>query len=201
MEKRKRKLSAHHDSPSAAPKHISLEDLRFLRLRAQGLGASRATRPALVDVVRTLCGVNAQLPSAMALSLRARIEGLTLEDIEISRVQERTVVRTWCMRGTMHLLAADDLDWLLAAIPPSEIGGGWRWLTRRGGLAKERAAQVLEAAYQTLKSRGPMIRRDLMAMVAEKYGPEVEAAAAGVVHLNGLLGRICFGPYRGVDPT
>ncbi len=163
--------------------------------------APRLPRHSLVEVVHAVCGVNAQLPSAMALSLRARVEGLTREDIETSRVKDRTVVRTWCMRGTMHLLAADDIEWLLSAIPPAEIESGWRWLDRRGGLARPRAEKVLDAAYRILKGKGPMTRPALMGVLAGKYGEEVKAAAAGVVHLNGLLGRVCFGPQHGAEPT
>jgi hypothetical protein len=180
--------------------HISLDELRVLRMRAQCL-APRLPRIALVDTVKAVCGVNAQLFSAMALSLQARIEGLTLEDIETSRVNDRMLVRTWCMRGTMHLLAADDIDWLLSAIAPAVIRGAWHWLEKRGGLERERAMTVLEEAYRVLKTKGPMTRRELMAVVAQRYGPEVKSAAAGVVHLNGMLGRMCFGPNRGAEPT
>ncbi len=181
-------------------REISVNELRTLRLRAQRL-APRWPRHALVDAVQAICGVNAQLPSAMALSLRARVEGLTLEDIETSRVKDRSVVRTWCMRGTMHLLAAEDVDWLLSAIPPAEIQGGWRWLDKRGGLERPRAAKVLDAAYETLKAKGPMTRSELMAALADRFGPQVKSAAAGVVQLNGLLGRVCFGPSQGAEPT
>jgi hypothetical protein len=155
----------------------------------------------LLKVVKALCGVNAQLPSAMELSLQARVEGLSIEDIETSMVADRTIVRTWCMRGTMHLLHAEDLDWLLSTIAPGVIRAGWRWLEKRAGLSHERSEKVLEAAYQTLRANGPMTRRELMAAVSEKHGAEVKPAAAGVVHLNGLLGRVCFGPHHGADPT
>ena len=122
------------------PARITLDELRALRMRAQRL-APRLPRKALVDVVRRLCGVNAQLYSAMALSLRARVENLSIEDVESNRVMDRVVVRTWCMRGTMHLLAADDVDWLLSAVAPSEVRGSW--------LEHERAEQVLDAAHST----------------------------------------------------
>jgi hypothetical protein len=181
-------------------KQISLGELRALRMRAQCL-APRLPQTALVDVVKAVCGVNAQLLSAMALSLRARVEDLSIDDVETSRVKDRALVRTWCMRGTMHLLAADDVDWLLSAIAPTVIRGGWRWLEKRAGLERERAEKVLEEAYKTLKANGPMTRRELMAAVAEKHEPEVKAAAAGVVQLNGVLGHVCFGPEHGAQPT
>jgi hypothetical protein len=137
----------------------------------------------------------------MALALRARVKNLSIEDIEISRIKERALVRTWCMRGSMHLLAADDVDWLLSAITPTVIRGAWRWLEKRGGLERERATQILDEAYQTLKENGPMTRRDLMAAVAKKHGAQVTSAAAGVVWLSGMLGRVGFGPDHGAQPT
>lgn len=179
---------------------ISPRELRAWRMKAQCL-APRLPRHALLEVVQAVCGVNAQLPSAMALSLRARVEGLTLADIETCRLKDRRVVRTWCMRGTMHLLAAEDVDWLLSAIPPAEIQSGWRWLEKRGGLERRRAQTVLDAAYETLKAKGPLTRPALMAALAAKYGEKIRVAAAGLVQLNGLLGRVCFGPNQGAAPT
>jgi DNA glycosylase AlkZ-like len=185
---------------TAQSTRITLNELRALRMRAQCL-APRLPRKGLVNVVKRLSGVNAQLYSAMALSLRARIQNLSIEDVETSRVTDRAVVRTWCMRGTMHLLAADDIDRLLSAVSPAEIRGGWRWLEKRGGLEHPRAERVLDAAYRTLKANGAMTRRALMDAVAYKVGLDVSRAAAGVVQLNGLLGRVCFGPDDGADPT
>ncbi|MGE5264673.1 MAG: winged helix DNA-binding domain-containing protein [Acidobacteriota bacterium] len=171
-----------------------------MRLYSQCL-AERRPRKAVAEVVKVLVGVNAQLPSAMALSLRARVEGLTLEDIEASRVRDRSIVRTWCMRGTMHLLAADDLDWLLSALAPSVRESGLRWLARRGGLEHTRAVQVLDAAHAILKRQGPLTRPELMEQMAVKFGNDIKSAAAGVVHLNGVLGRVCFGPMQRTDRT
>jgi len=169
-------------------------------MKAQGL-VKRRPKDALLEVVRDLVGVNAQLPSAMALSLRARLKGLTLEDLETCRIQDRRVVRTWCMRGTLHLVQTEDLDWLLAAVSPAVLRGAWRWLEKRGGLNEERARQALEAACRILQKEGPLPRGELMEAVTGQLGFPVQQAAAGIVHLNGLLGRICFGPDRGAHST
>lgn len=158
------------------PLTISLDQLRALRTRAHCL-APRRPRRALVDVVKSVCGINAQLYSAMALSLRARVEGLTIEDIGTCRVKDKSIVRTWCMRGTMHLLATDDIDWLLAAITPGEILSGWRWLERRARLNHKRARVILHAACETLKTRGAMTRPELMSALAARYGAGAKTAA------------------------
>src|SRR5262245_38644632 len=91
------------------PRAITPEQLRALRLRAQGL----APRLGLLPAVQAVVGVNAQLLSAMALSLRARVPGMTWAALEARRTEQRDLVRTWCMRGTLHLLPADELEALL----------------------------------------------------------------------------------------
>ena len=90
-----------------------------LRLRAQRLhpeAAREATNVA--HLVRDLCGLQAQDLSAATLAVRPRSSGLTASDVERARLEERTIVRTWCMRGTLHLVAADDLGWLLPLLGP-----------------------------------------------------------------------------------
>jgi hypothetical protein len=181
-------------------RQVTVDELRSLRTRAQCL-APRLPKQALVDVVKALCGVQAQLPSAMELALRARVKDLTIEDIEKSRVEDRTLVRTWCMRGSMHLLAADDLDWQLSSLAPSVRRSAWHWFEQKHGLDRDYVSQILDEALRVLRSNGPTTRPDLMEAVAAAHGPQAIPAAAGVVQLNGLLGRVCFGPDRGAEPT
>ena len=184
--------------PGSAP--LSLAELRARRLCAQGL-APRWLGGALLPAVQAVVGVNAQLLSAMALSLRARVAGLTWEALEASRGQARDLVRTWCMRGTLHLLPAAELEALLAAISPNDVAAAWRWLEKRAGLAGARARRVVDTSYEVLKRAGPLPRRALMDAVSAEVGFETQPAAAGVVFLNGMLGRVCFGPLDGAEPT
>lgn len=201
MPVKKRILLSQDDSPSRLSfQQLSEDDLRARRLRAQCL-APRLPRQSLVQAVQTVCGINAQLSSAMALSLRARVQGLTLADIETRRVQDRTIVQIWCMRGTIHLVPTDDVDAFLSAISPAVLRAGWHWLAQRAGLEPERAKRVLATASRALKEHGPMTRRELMDVVVERHGQGVKAAAAGVVRLGSLLGRVCFGPDQGAEPT
>src|SRR5262245_13030692 len=104
---------------------ISLSDdaVRGLRLRAQQL-TSRL--PDAAQVVKAACGIQAQEVLAAALSIRVRSVGLVAADIERARVQERSVVRTWGQRGTFHLLATEDLPWLLPLLGPIFIAASRR---------------------------------------------------------------------------
>src|SRR5437868_2965640 len=111
---------------------LSNDHVRFLRLRAQRLALPLSDRiTSVAHVVKELCGIQAQEVPAAALAVRVRSVGLVAANVEHARVQERSVVRTWGPRGTLHLLAAEDLGWLLPLFGPIFVAGGRR---RRGGL-------------------------------------------------------------------
>src|SRR6266545_2651944 len=136
------------------------ERARLLRVRAQGLDRRRAEPAGAVEVVRGLCGVHAQLASTSALTVRPRATRLLADDVERARVGERTLVRTWGMRGTLHLLAADDLGWLLPLLAPTLIAGGRR---RRAELHldEDTFAKALRIIREALAAHGPLTRAQL----------------------------------------
>ena len=82
---------------------LSDNQTRFLRLRAQRLVALPANDVA--HLVKALCGIQAQDARAAELAIRVRSVGVVAADVERARVQERSIIRTWEQRGTLHLLA------------------------------------------------------------------------------------------------
>ena len=96
-----------------------------------GVTARRMARHALAEpatdlgpdgVAGLLCGAHAQVLSAAELSVGRRIAGATRADVQHALWQERTLVKTFGPRGTVHLLAAADLPmWTgaLSALPSS----------------------------------------------------------------------------------
>ena len=84
------------------------------RLAQHGL-SPRLGREAFVAVASHLCGIHAQVMSAAELGLGARTDGLRPQDVQAALWQDRTLVKTWAMRGTLHLLAAADLPLIAAA--------------------------------------------------------------------------------------
>src|SRR2546421_5266800 len=147
---------------------ISLYDdqVRLLRLRAQRL----TPRPGdgISDVgllVKELCGIQAQDARAATLALRVRSAGLVAADVERARVQERTIIRTWGQRGTLHLLATEDLGWLLPLFGPVFIAGTRR---RRAelGLDEETCARGIRIIRDALANQGPLTRAELVEQLA-----------------------------------
>lgn len=176
-------------------------EVRELRLRAQRLYARGAEAPTdAAQVASEICGLQAQVPEAVPFAVWARSRGATAASVEHARLQDRSVVRTWCMRGTLQLLATEDLHWLLPLLGPVFIRTSQR---RRGQLGLD--ADTCERAMRTLRralgGRGAMSRAE----IAERL------AAAGV-HLQGqavyhlirhaaLSGEVCCGPEREGETT
>src|ERR1700694_5800921 len=99
---------------------LSAADVRGLRVRAQRLD-SRRPAAAVEDVVRDVFALQAQDDMAATLGIWTRGDGLTIADVARARAQDRSVVRLWCLRGTLHLVAAEDVRWLLDLLRPGYV--------------------------------------------------------------------------------
>jgi hypothetical protein len=81
-----------------------------LRLAAQGLvGPGFGSVP---EAVRTMTAMQAQDLPASLWAVGLRVPGSRLTDVRAA-LDSGEVVRSWPMRGTLHLLAPEDLKWVL----------------------------------------------------------------------------------------
>lgn len=102
------------DRPVAV--HFSGEQALAWRLHRQHLD-QRAPRTALLDVAARLCGLHAQVLSSAELTAWARLDGLVPGDVTRQALwEERGLVKTWAMRGTLHLLPAAEYSLWQAAL-------------------------------------------------------------------------------------
>jgi hypothetical protein len=174
---------------------------RQLRLRAQRLlpMGVRALGDA-AELLRGLCGVQAQDPLAALLAVQVRSRGLVASEVERARTQERSVVRTWCMRGTVHLLATEDLGWLLPLLGPEFVRKSRRRYAQLG-LDEATCTTAVRAIRSLLGARGPMTRAELAGHLAARGIPTEGQATYHLLRRAGLEGVICFGPERDGEPT
>jgi hypothetical protein len=80
-----------------------------------------------LDVVRRLCGVQAQVASAAALAVAVRQAKPSTTALSRA-VSRRSLVRTWAMRGTLHVLAADEAAFYLSLLASARTWekGSWQ---------------------------------------------------------------------------
>ncbi|MFL6129825.1 MAG: winged helix DNA-binding domain-containing protein [Mycobacteriales bacterium] len=179
---------------------LSVGQVRWLRMRAQRLSRPRAADGTAPRVVRDLGAVQAQDPAAAPLAVRARSTGLLAAGVRRAREEERSIVRTWAMRYTLHLLAAEDVGWLLALLGPHLVRASAR-RREQLGLDEETCARAIRALREVLAHRGPLTRAEIAEELAAR-GIRLDGQARP--HLLGraaLDGLICLGPDRDRQPT
>jgi hypothetical protein len=175
---------------------LSLERLRRARVAAQLLHKPR--RSNAVEVVRHLLGVQAQLGRAATLALAARTDGLTPEVIERARVEDRDIVVNWAMRGTLHLVAAQDHGWLLPLMLAPRIANSRRRAYALG--LKANPDQAVQAVVRMLEREGPLTRQQILERLRRRRLGEInEGVIYHLLFLTTAAGDVCYGPNRGKD--
>lgn len=175
------------DSAVAAPCD---DDVRRARWQAQLLARPDAS-VTVADVVRHLIGLQAQIPSATALAVRARTVGHTAAEVERAMVPAGPLVRTWLMRGTLHLVHVDDLDWLTPLIGPVMIRKSHRRYDQLG-LDSDMLSRSVDVLGGLLEP-GPMTRPDIFAGLARHGIDPTGQRGIHVVAHAALRGLLCFG--------
>jgi hypothetical protein len=173
------------------------DDVAAARLHRHGLtGAARDVAAA----ARGSAGLQAQDLAASRLAVRPRSTGLTADDVRRA-CDDGTVVRTWLMRGTLHLVPAADAGWLVRLFGPAALRAGVR-RRRQLGLDDDTCERAVAALPEVLAG-GPLTRADLVSALAAA-GVRIEPKGQAPAHLVGFAaasGVVCRGPDEGTEPT
>ena len=183
-----------------------------------GVTARRMVRHALAEpaadlgpdgVAGLVCGAHAQVLSAAELSVGRRIAGATRADVQNALWRERTLVKTFGPRGTIHLLPAADLAMWTGALSalPSPVPIHPEGVRFTPGQADEVIAAIGDALADAeltvdeltdaLASRsGPWAVERTMDAFGDKW-PRWRQLTSTAAH----RGVLCFGPDRGRKVT
>ena len=170
--------------------------VRQMRSRAQAISGG-VREDSVAAVVERVFAVQAQDAVAASLGMRVRGRGLQAEDVRAAYEDERSIVRGWFMRGTLHTIPSADARWVLRLLAPrfqAAAAGRYRQLGLDEGM-RERADQLIRRALDT---HGPLTRRELTEHL--EAAPEGQAPFHLIRHaaLNGIL---CHGPERDGEAT
>jgi Winged helix DNA-binding domain len=161
------------------------------------------------EVVRAMAGTHAQIMSAAELGIGLRLAGVTRGEVREALWTERTLVKTFGPRGTVHLLPAQDLPaWAgaLSAMPPvpSPFPEGVRMTADQAEAVIEAIARALSDAELTVDELSEAVTEaagswagDLVMPAFQVMWPRWRQA----MHLAGMRGVLCFGPARGRKVT
>jgi hypothetical protein len=212
---------------------LNADEVRWLRVRAQGLAgdgigvsdglepaagadadgdgngnanananAPKAATRAVTTATRTAAALQAQAAAPLRLQVWSRTHGLHAADVDAA-VAEAAVVRTWLMRGTIHMVAADDLRAFLAVLGPVNLRADRR-RREQLGLSDQLCARAMDALPQILAGGRALTRAEIVVELAG-HGVVVDLKSQQPPHLLAFAANsalICRGPDAARDePT
>lgn len=85
--------------------------LQHFLLHKQHLAADTTSKKKkVVNIVKDICALHAQVPTSPYISLWNRMNNFQIKDLEDSLYQQRSLVKIWCMRGTLHIIPTENLS-------------------------------------------------------------------------------------------
>lgn len=176
--------------------------MTFLDITRHRLINQQIARPTFAhpcEVVAWLGAVQAQdyLGALWAVGLRMPC---ATEQIIEQAIADKTIVRTWPMRGTIHFVAPADVRWMLELLTPRVVA---RRASRLAGLGLDeatisRSADVLAKALQGGKQ---IPRTELYELLEQAH---IATGGQRGLHILGRLAHerlLCFGARAGKQPT
>ena len=180
---------------------MTASDIARYRLLNQHIAAGRVKNPTAVvgelvamqsqDYGGTLWAVGLRMPEGSKHRTEAAIE---------QAIAGRTIIRTWPMRGTLHLVAARDIRWLLELLTPRIIAGTGERM-KRLELSEAIFRRSRELLVDALQGDRQLAREALVELL-EKHG--ISTTGMRGYHIFWRLaqeGTICFGARTGKQHT
>jgi hypothetical protein len=160
----------------------------------------RAPAGAMLEVVARIAGLHAQVMSSAELTLAARVDGLELDAVRRALWEERTLVKTWAMRGTLHLLPSAEFPLWQAALSTRRgyLAGAW---LKAFGVTRPELERLIDAVGEALDGR-MLTREELAARVgeltgSERLGGKLRESWGAMLKPAASRSRLCFAPNQG----
>ncbi|MFF8984807.1 winged helix DNA-binding domain-containing protein [Streptomyces globisporus] len=197
---------------SPAPVTVAWAGANARRLARQHLHPDAATASPFAapgDAVAAMLGAHAQVLSAAELSVGLRGDGLTRTDVRTALWTDRTLVKTFGPRGTVHLLPAADLPLWTGAL--SAVPTGPNPFPENARMTPDQVEEVVAAVGDALTGAELTID-ELSDEVVARTGPWAgDLVMPGfqamwprwrqVLHLAGHRGVLAYAPNRGRKAT
>jgi hypothetical protein len=151
------------------------------------------------EIVSWLGGVQAQDYPGALWAIGLRMENSTESIIE-NAIAQRSIIRTWPLRGTLHFVPSEDAHWMLNLLTPKIISGHSGRL-KRMGITEKIIIKSKKLFIQKLQG-GKFLTRNDMYLTLESA--KISTASQRGIHILwrlALEGIICFGPRMGKQPT
>jgi Winged helix DNA-binding domain len=193
---------------SSTPASLTWSGVTSRRMARHAL-TEPATDHGPADIAGVLCGAHAQVLRAAEFSIGRRIAGATRADVQRALWEDRTLVKTFGPRGTVHLLPTADLPMWTGALSalPSSVPAHPEPVRFSAEQAEEVIAAIGDALADTeltvdelteaiVDRTGPWAGEETMEAFQDRWPRWRQLTSTAAHH-----GVLCFGPNRGRNVT
>lgn len=176
---------------------MPVTDIASLRLQHQQLIKTSFKKPQ--DLVAYFGAMQAQEHAHSKWGIGVRLPGSTDAAIE-KAIHNKTIIRTTVFRGTLHLVAAADVRWMLQLIAPSikaRMGSMMRKLEMDEALLQKTSQHIAKA----LQGGNHLTRKELIILLEEKGINTDDHRMNHIIYHAAVNGIICNGPLSGKQFT
>jgi len=148
---------------------MSVQELACLRLASQAISRPQSEQP--LEILRRLVAIQGQDygHAKWAIGLRSAVNEQQIEAL----IEQTQIVRTWLMRGTLHMLALSDLRWMLGLFAERLLQSLANITKRLGGERYQRLHALMQAALDEQQRSGKveLHRAWIVGLLREYYDP------------------------------
>jgi Winged helix DNA-binding domain len=176
---------------------VTSGDVVQLRLANQQIVASPCKEPA--EVVASLGAMQAQDYLGTLWAIGLRLPAATEAEIERA-IADRTIIRTWPLRSTLHFVAAADAHWLLELLGPRMVAAA-ALRYKQYGLDEPALTSIRKVLVKALQGNQQLTRDEIYTLLK---GARISVEGQRGYHILWRMGVdrvICFGPRRGKQQT
>jgi hypothetical protein len=181
---------------------VSMHAIRGFRMRRQHL-IERAPAGTMLEAVEAVHGIQAQIRAHAVFAVAQRNNGVTAGDIEQALWEDRSLIKTWAMRGTVYWLPGTEEQMFRTAL--TQLRRGWidHWW-RKQNIPNEDRQHLFEVVLDILRER-PMHRKEIAELAVPRIGewsrPWLTDGWGGAYHTMCQFGLLVFGPHVGTNVT
>jgi hypothetical protein len=168
------------------------------RLYSQHIGTNLCASPE--DVVRSLGAIQSQDYSHSLWAIGLRTKNAKLRDVE-QALTDGKIIRTWLMRGTVHIILAEDIAWMrnlfsqriLARLTPK----AWEY----HDMTPELMDRAKDMITRSLSGKKVLTRKEIIQRLGDIGIPDDKQQSYFIFGYLSQSGIICPGPPQGKDQT
>ena len=164
-----------------------------------------AGRQHVVDVAGVVCGLHSQLPLTPHFSLWNRVSDFRPEMLDRALYREKSLVKTWFMRGTLHIISAKDLPLYHNALKRMWFEHHGRFMENPRWPSAEAREKLLYPKIAEVLAEKPLRRKELSERVHVLLGKKEQryaglfSAWGGILKETSYLGLTVYGEPCGKE--